>query len=203
MKTIYTLLLLSSIALCSACGSFLATMQAEPIEDDPGKRTYGARVEDESIETKGKVNIAASHPELQSSHYSVTSFNGYVLIVGQVPREERKQQASEVVRKIRGVRRIYNELEVAGNSSTMTRSSDTWLTTKVKSALLADSSIEGGRIKVVTENGVVYLMGLVSHSEAERVSEATSSTAGVQRVVQLFEYIKEPLEPSARPTSPP
>jgi osmotically-inducible protein OsmY len=200
MKTISTLFLLTSISLCSACGSFLASVQSEPIEDDPGKRTYGAKVEDESIETKAKVNIAASHEELKNSHFSVTSYNGYVLIVGQVPSQERKQQVSEVVRKIRRVRRIYNELDVVGNSSRMTRSSDTWVTTKVKSALLADSSIEGGRIKVVTENGVVYLMGLVSHSEADRVSEATSSTAGVQKVVQLFEYIQERSETSASPT---
>jgi osmotically-inducible protein OsmY len=188
MKAIIQLLLISSLTLVSACGSFLASIESEPFEDDPGTRTYGARVEDESIETKATVNIAASDKELKNSHYAVTSYNGYVLIVGQVPSVERKQQASEVVRKIRGVRRIYNELEVAGNSSSMTRSSDTWITTKVKSTLLSDAATEGGRIKVVTENGVVYLMGLVSHSEAERVSQAASGSAGVQKVVQLFEY---------------
>lgn len=189
MKAITYLLLVGTLALGSGCGSFLASIESEPIEDDPGARTYGAQVEDESIETKATVNIAASHEELKSSHLSVTSYNGYVLIVGQVPSDERKQQASEVVRKIRGVRRIYNELEVAGNSSGMTRSSDTWITTKVKSTLLSDTTIEGGRVKVVTEDGVVYLMGLVTHSEAERISEATSSSNGVQKVVQLFEYI--------------
>jgi osmotically-inducible protein OsmY len=188
MKTIYFLLLVASLLL-SGCGNFMASIQSEPIEDDPGKRTYGAQVEDESIETKAKVNVSASNPELKDSHFSVTSYNGYVLIAGQVPSEERKQQASDVVRKIRGVRRIYNELEIVGNSSSITRSSDTWITTKVKSSLLSDSNIEGGRVKVVTENGVVYLMGLVSHSEAARVSETASSASGVQKVVQLFEYI--------------
>ncbi len=188
MKTFYSLLLVTSLLLSSGCGSFLASIQSEPIEDDPGERTYGAQVEDEAIETKAKVNISAAHEELRNSHFSVISYNAYVLMVGQVPSEERKQQASDVVRKIRGVRRIYNELEVAGNSSGMTRSSDTWITTKVKTALLSDSSIEGGRIKVVTEDGVVYLMGLVSHPEAERVTETASSSSGVQKVVQLFEY---------------
>ena len=188
MKSLHSILLITSLLLSSGCGSFMASIQSEAIEDDPGERTYGAQVEDESIETKAKINISAAHEELKNSHFSVTSYNGYVLIVGQAPSEERKQQASQVVKKIRGVRRIYNELEVAGNSSAMTRSSDTWITTKVKSALLADSNIEGGRIKVVTENGVVYLMGLVSHPEAERVTETTRSSAGVQKVVQLFEY---------------
>lgn len=191
MKTIHSFLLVTCILLSSGCGSFMASIQSEPIEDNPGERTYGAQVEDESIETKAKINISAAHKELKNSHFSVISYNGYVLMVGQVPSEERKQQASEVVKKIRGVRRIYNELEVAGNSSALTRSSDTWITTKVKSALLTNSSIEGGRIKVVTEDGVVYLMGLVSHPEAERVTEATRSSAGVQKVVQLFEYFDE------------
>jgi len=187
-KIRFSLLLLLMI-LCGGCGSFLASIDAEPIRDDPGKRTYGARVEDESIETKAKVNISASDPGFKTSHFSVTSYNGYVLIAGQVPTAELKQQATEVVREIRAVRRIYNELEVSGNTSGMTRSSDTWLTTKVKSTLVADSEIESGRVKVVTENGVIYLMGLASHAEAKRITDAASASAGVRKVVQLFEYI--------------
>lgn len=187
MKTPKLLILLCTVMTLSGCGSFLSSIQSEPIEDDPGERTYGARVEDESIETKGEVNISAASQALKDSHINVTSYNGYVLIVGQVPDAAAKQLASEVIRKIRGVRRIYNELEIAGNSSAMTRSSDTWLTTKVKSSLLASSEIEGNRVKVITENGVVYLMGLVSQPEAARITDAARSSQGVQKVVELFE----------------
>ena len=189
MKTLRFTALLLFIALCTGCGSFLASVDAEPIKDDPGKRTYGAQIEDESIETKAKVNISASDKAFKSSHFSVTSYNGYVLSAGQVPTAAVKQKAADVVREIRGVRRIYNELEISGNTSSMTRSSDTWITTKVKSALLADSEIEGGRVKILTENGVVYLMGLVSHTEAKRITDTASASAGVRKVVQLFEYI--------------
>jgi osmotically-inducible protein OsmY len=189
MKSVKTLLLCLFISLSTGCGSFLSAIDSEPIEDDPGERTYGARVEDESIETKGKVNINAADEGFKKAHFTVTSYNGYVLIAGQVPSEELKQQASDVVRKIRGVRRIYNELAVSGNTNALTRSSDTWLTTKVKSALLADNEIEGNRVKVVTENGVVYLMGMVSRAEAERIADSARAAYGAQKIVQLFEYI--------------
>lgn len=187
-KLRFTPLLLLMI-LCGGCGSFLASIGSEPIKDDPGRRTYGAQIEDESIETKGKVNISASDVGFKSSHFSVTSYNGYVLITGQVPTEELKQKAAEVVREIRAVRRIYNELEVSGNTSAMTRSSDIWLTTKVKSTLVTNSEVESGRVKIVTENGVIYLMGLASHAEAERITDVASTSSGVRKVVQLFEYI--------------
>ena len=183
-----TLLTLCLLPL-TGCGSFLASVQSEPIEADPGKRTYGARIEDESIETKARVNISAASEELKRGHINVTSYNGYVLVAGQVPEPAAKQLATDIVRKIRGVRHIYNELEVIGNSSTMTRSSDTWLTTKVKSALLTNAEIEGNRVKVMTENGVVYLLGLASRTEAKRITEVARATAGVQKVVELFELI--------------
>jgi osmotically-inducible protein OsmY len=176
------------LPLISGCGGFLSAIDAEPITDDPGERTMGAQVEDESIETKSTVNISAADPGLSHAHIITVSYNAHVLIAGQVPTPALKEKASEVVRDIRGVRHIYNELEVGGNTSSMTRSSDTWITTKVKSALLANSNIEGGRVKVFTENGVVYLMGLASRAEGKRIADIASTAQGVQKVVRLFEY---------------
>ena len=123
------------------------------------------------------------------AHLVIVSYNGYVLLAGQVASEKLKAQATDVVRRIHGVRRIYNELEFAAPSSAMTRTSDTWITTKVKSWLLGSSDIEGTRVKVVTENGVVYLMGLATSDEAERIADVASDISGVQRVVKLFELI--------------
>ena len=189
MKSLKIMLLCLCFSLNTGCGSFLSAIDSEPIDEEPGERTYGARVEDESIETKGKVNISAADEGFKKAHFNVISYNGYVLIAGQVANDELKQKASEVMREIRGVRRIYNELTVSGNTNTMTRGSDTWLTTKVKTALLASSEIEGNRVKVVTENGVVYLMGLVSRAEAERIADSARAAYGAQKVVQLFEFI--------------
>lgn len=183
------LLTLSLSTLLSGCGNLLASMEANAIEDDPGERTMGQWIEDDNIETKAIVNIHAADSAFDETHFIVVSFNGYVLIAGQVSSEELKNTATEVVRKIRGVRRIYNELEIASPSSAMTRTSDAWITTKVKSWLLGSADIQGTRVKVVTENGVVYLMGLATTEEADRISEKAANIGGVQRVVRLFEII--------------
>ena len=187
-KYLSLLLLIVSFSL-GGCGSFLATMQSDTIEDDPGERTFGQQLDDENIETKAVVNIHAADKGFSDAHLTVVAYNGYVLIAGQVQSETLKTKATQVVRDIRDVRRIYNELEVSAPSSAMTRTSDTWITAKVKSWLLGSSEIEGGRVKVVTENGVVYLMGLATHAEADRVAESAADTSGVQRVVRLFELI--------------
>ena len=187
-KLISTILVIATLGL-SGCGSFLATMQTETIEDDLGERTYGQQLDDENIETKAVVNIHASDTDFDDAHLVIISYNGYVLVAGQVQSEALKAKATQVVREIRGVRRIYNELEVSAPSSAMTRTSDTWITGKVKSWLLGSSTIEGGRVKVVTENGVVYLLGLATEAEADRIAASASDTSGVQRVVRLFEII--------------
>ena len=189
MKYLLSAILSAMLLTLTGCGSLLATMETDTIEEDEGERTWGRFIEDDNIETKARVNIHASDEAFDSAHLNIVSYNGYVLIVGQVPSEELKAKATEVVRKIRGVRRIYNELEVAAPSSGMTRTSDTWITTKVKSFLLGNPDIQGNRVKVVTEDGVVYLMGLATRDEAQRITEQASGISGVQKVVKLFELI--------------
>ena len=189
MRLTVTALLLAATFCLSGCGSLLAAMQVDTIEEDRGQRTFARMIEDSNIETKAIVNIHAADEAFHDAHVVVVGYNGYVLIAGQVNSEELKATATDVVRKIRGVRRIYNELEIAAPSSAITRSSDAWITTKVKSWLIGASDTEGMRTKVVTENGVVYLMGLATRVEAERIARKAAGIAGVQRVVRLFELI--------------
>ena len=189
MKHFFIILLTCSVLVLSGCGSMLATMKVDTIEDDPTERTMAQVIEDDNIETKATVNIHAADEAYHDAHLVVVSYNGYVLLAGQVNSEKLKARATEIVRKVHGVRRIYNELEVASPSSGMTRTSDTWITTKVKSWLLGSSDTEGFRVKVVTENGVVYLMGLVTAAEAQRIADKASGISGVQRVVKLFEVV--------------
>ena len=186
------LLGLSLTGLLSGCGSIMSSAGAGPIEEDPGERTLGQQLTDESIETKAKVNINASDEGYDDAHLSIVSFNGFLLLAGQVPSEALKTLATDVVRKIEGVRRIYNELEIGPATSLGTRSHDTWITTKVKSKLLASSDTPGARVKVVTENNVVYLMGLLTEEEADRVSLEAGEVSSAERVVQLFELIPAP-----------
>ena len=192
LASLSLLLGLSLTGLLSGCGSVMSSAGAGPIEEDPGERTFGQQLTDESIETKAKVNINTSDEGYDDAHLSIVSFNGFVLLAGQVPSEALKTLATDVVRKIEGVRRIYNELEIGPATSVGTRSHDTWITTKVKSKLLASSDTPGTRVKVVTENSVVYLMGLLTKEEADRVSLEAAAASSAERVVQLFELIAVP-----------
>jgi osmotically-inducible protein OsmY len=177
------------MVLLQGCGSLLATLESDTISDDPGERTFYQRLADESIETKAVVNLHAADEGFDQAHLVIQSYNGYVLVAGQVPNEALRQKANEVIRDIRDVRRIYNELEVAAASSVMTRASDSWISSKVKTFLLADSDTPGLRVKVITEDGVVFLLGLVTREEGDRIAGAAAEVSGVQRVVRLFEYI--------------
>ena len=178
--------------LLAGCGSILANAGAGPIPEDPGARTLAQQLADESIETKAKVNITSSNSGYEEGSFSIISFNGFVLILGQVPTIELKNLATDVVRKLDAVRRIYNELEVGPETSPRVRAKDTWITTKVKSRLLASSDTPGRRVKVATENSIVYLMGLVSEEEADRISIEAGEVNDAQRIVKLFEIIPAP-----------
>lgn len=177
------------LSMLTGCGTLLATFETDTIDEDPGKRTIAQQIEDESIETKAIVNIRALDSAFDEANLVAVAYNGFVLVAGQVFKQDLKDQVPNVLRKIAGVRRIYNELEVRPNASTEVHANDVWLTTQVKSKLLITSDTPSTRVKVVTENSVVYLMGLLTPEEADRVADVAASINGVSRVVRLFELI--------------
>ena len=182
-----------TLALClvvTGCGSVLNATRDEPINDNRGTRTIGSTIDDSLIETKAAVNIAKAHPDLdQASHIVIAIYNGVVLLAGQTPRAELKQLAEQAASSVQRVKRVHNEVQVLKPSSGLARSNDSWLTTKIKAQMLADASVPGSRIKVITENGIVYLLGLVTRQEGNRATSVVQGVSGVQRIVKLFEYI--------------
>ncbi|QFT55981.1 MULTISPECIES: BON domain-containing protein [Microbulbifer] len=180
---------LAATALLGGCSTVMEATHDGPIEQDPGKRSLGTYIDDERIETIVTVNINKAHPDLKTSNIDVTSFNGVVLLTGQVPDQELRLLAGRTASQVQNVRQVYNETQVRGKVTFLATTSDAWLTTKVKTNLLAHKEIDGARIKVVTENGVVYLMGLLTPAEAERAADLTRSIGGVQKVVKAVEYI--------------
>ena len=184
-------LILSVLFLLDGCATVIsATSGDDGIQENRGSRSLGAMVDDSSIETTIKVNLNAADEQLKSSHINVISFNGTVLLVGQVPSQDVKNLATRVARTSSSrVKEVYNELEVAGATTFLSRSNDAWLTSKIKTLMLADAEVSGMRTKVVTENGVVYLMGLLTQEEANKAVELVSNTKGVTKVVRAFEYI--------------
>jgi osmotically-inducible protein OsmY len=153
------------------------------------RRTGGAQIEDQSIELKsgGRIREAIG----DRGHINVTSYNRIVLISGEVPSDADKAAAEKAVAGIEGVNNVVNELEVGPNSTISTRSSDTVITTRVKSALIDAKDIQSSAIKVVTERGNVYLMGRVSEREAARASDIARSQPSVLKVVRVFEILSE------------
>jgi osmotically-inducible protein OsmY len=175
--------------LLSGCASIIDATSDHPIEEYEGTRTLGSAVEDESIELKVAVNLRKASDTLKDANVDIVSFNGSVLLVGEVPDEQAKRLAGETASKIRQVKKVYNELRVAGATSWLSRSNDLWITTKVSTQMTMDPDFPSSRVKVVTENGVVYLLGLVNETEAAHAIDLVQQIYGVERIVKLFEYI--------------
>lgn len=181
-------LLIGALSAMS-CTTTIDAVTKQPINPNPGTTSLGADLDDLQMDTIIAVNIKKAHPQLDTAHINVTTYNKVVLLTGEVPEDALRTLAGDTARKFRGVRQVHNELQVRGTSSLLARTNDSWLTTKVKTKLLARNDIEGTRMKVVTEAGVVYLMGIVTRLEAETAASIASNTRGALRVVKVFEYL--------------
>jgi osmotically-inducible protein OsmY len=153
------------------------------------RRTFGAQTEDKAIVLKGETRVA----DLLNGagHVNVTSFNRKVLLTGEVRDEATKAAVEREVGNIENVQSIVNEIEVMGSSSLTSRSNDTLITGKVKAAFVDAKDLYATAIKVVTERGVVYLMGRVTQREGALAAETARNVGGVQKVVKVFEYISD------------
>jgi osmotically-inducible protein OsmY len=173
----------------SACAPLLfggAVMTGMAASD---RRTAGAQLEDERIETRADARIRDNLGE--RVHINITSYNRQALLSGEVPSEQDKLMAEQLVGKIENVRTVFNELVVSAASSLGQRSSDSLVTTRVKANLIDAKDLSSNAYKVVTERGVVFLMGRVTAREADRATDLARRTNGVQKVVRIFELITE------------
>ena len=151
------------------------------------RRSVGAQADDEAIELKIVNNIGATYAD--TVHVNATSYNGVVLLTGEVPTPEIKTSIVQVARNTPKVREVDDELVVGANSSIGARTNDSYITSKVKARFVEANKFAPNHVKVVTERQVVYLMGLVRHAEADAAAQIAATTSGVVRVVKLFEYI--------------
>ncbi len=188
-RSITLVSILLATLLINGCSAIVGATTDKPIEPHPGKRTFGTYIDDERLEVIAQVNIDKTDPNLKKANIHVDSFNGVILLTGQVIDESLRDLAATVVTKIDKVRQVHNEIQIQGNTALLSRTNDSWLVTKVKTKLLANKDVSGTRVKVIAENGTIYLMGLVSQVEAQTITELVSATGGVQKVVRVFEYI--------------
>jgi len=151
------------------------------------RRSVGAQADDEAIELKISNNIGTGYGD--RVHVSVTSYNGIVLLTGEVPTPELKRSIEDIAKSTAKVRTVHDELAVGPVSSIGSRTNDSYITSKVKARFVEANKFAPNHVKVVTERQVVYLMGLVRHAEADAAAQIAATTSGVVRVVKLFEYI--------------
>lgn len=171
------------------CATLIAPLSDTRLDADRGHRTFGAKVEDEAIEYKALVNLRRQAPPAVRGCISVTSWNGQVLLSGQAPDEEARARAADVVAAIRHVQQVHNEVSVGDCAGALTHTSDAFITARVKFGLLFAADIPARRVKLVTENGTLFMMGLLTQAEAAQVIETTRDAWGVQKIVKIFEYI--------------
>ena len=156
------------------------------------RRTVGTFVDDQGIELKARLAIHEVVELREQTHISIVSYNGIVLMAGQAPTESLRQQAQGIVAGVEKVRHVHNEIVIAAPISLTSRTNDTMITAKVKTSFFGIKGVpdfDPTRTKVVTEDGVVFLMGLLYRNEADVVSETARQVGGVKKVVKLFEYI--------------
>ena len=151
------------------------------------RRTLGSQIDDNSIVVKAGNVIEANKTLDEKAHINVDSYNGVVLLTGQAQDQSMVEQAEQLVRTVQGVKDVQNQIRVANPTSFTTRSRDSWITTRVKSLLLGDKEVSALNIRVVTENGEVFLMGIVSELEADKAVEVARHVNGVSRVIKAFE----------------
>ena len=189
MSKLISILMTTFIVLLSGCSSLIHKTTDQPIVEDPTSRTMGEIIDDNSITTWVEVNILKKDDRFEDSNIGVHSHNAKVLLVGQVADETLKALATQAAMESPKVKTVHNELTIGPKSSASAKANDIWISTQVKSTMFTTDGFPSRKIKVVTENGVVYLMGLVTNDIANQSVELVARVAGVQKVVKVFEIV--------------
>ncbi|MBQ4833835.1 divisome-associated lipoprotein YraP [Pseudoalteromonas sp. MMG010] len=184
-----TVIVLGTVLLLQGCAAAVVAGTASAVTAANDRRTLGSQIDDNNIEIKASIAFSEVHSINETANVDVISFNGIVLLVGQVANQSIKDQAQKAVESVNGIRKIHNQIRLSSNIGITTQSHDTWLTSKVKTKLLTAKNVSGNSIKVVTENGEVFLMGLVSQAEADNAVNIARNISGVERVIKVFEYL--------------
>jgi len=185
----FALVLVAALPLLQGCFPIVATGVAVGVMTVTDRRTVGTQTEDETIEWKVSGRVGERFGD--KVHLNVTSYNRKVLLTGEAPNDQTKLDIGEIAAKTENVLVVYNELQVAGISSLTARSSDSYITSKVKTRFIDAGQFSPNRVKVVTEAQVVYLLGIVNENEARSAIHVARTTEGVRKVVNVLEVVSD------------
>lgn len=191
MKAITPIAVLISALLLQGCvGAVLVGSAAVATKTATDPRTVGTQVDDGTLELR--VNNALNKDEQikKEARINVTAYQGKVLLTGQTPNSELSARAKQIALGVDGTTEVYNEIRNAQPIGLGTASSDTWITTKVRSQLLASDQVKSTNVKATTENGEVFLLGLVTDREGKAAADIASRVSGVKHVTTAFTFIQ-------------
>ena len=180
-----------SVVALSQSGCFtlgVAGVAATALAADD-RRSTGIYVEDENVEWKALGRVRDAY---KGVHFNATSYNLTVLITGEAPDVKARDDITQIVKNIPSVRIVTNEMQISGATSLTSRANDALITSNVKARLIGNGRVSPNHVKVVTEMGTVFLMGIVSRTEGDAAADIARTAAGVARVVKVFDYIAEP-----------
>lgn len=176
-------LLQGCVAAAVVGGGALATKVAM----DP--RTTGTQIDDQTLELRVADALRKDKQLNEQAHISVIVYNGRALLVGEAPSADLKEVAVNLARGVKDIADVYDEIQIGEKVSFIQASKDTWITTEVKSKLFVNGNVKATDVKVVTENGVVYLIGRVTQSQAAAAVDVARQVNGVRKVVKVFTYL--------------
>lgn len=182
------LILLLSILLVQGCvetAIVASAVTAVSAANDP--RSVGSQIDDNGIEVRATVKLMKDQEVSDNANVTLVSYNGQLLAVGQAPTQALINKIDGILKSVDHVIKVHNQVKVGPLASVGSKAKDVWITTKVKSAFLANDKIEGNKIKVITEAQEVYLLGIVSPEQANEAATVASKISGVERVIKVFE----------------
>ena len=183
---------LAGLLLLQGCvGVLLAGGATTGVVVAKDRRTVTAQVDDQKIELNARHDLSERTDISRISHISINSNNGIVLLVGQTPHQKYSDEVRAMVERQEGVRKIYNEIKIEEPIGYDIRSNDSWITSKVRTMLIAEKHFDSSHVKVITEDSQIFLMGLVTHDEGELAVEIARNVSGVEKVIRVFEYVQK------------
>lgn len=182
------IILVSAITLSGCLAALFAGVAVTTIDILHDRRTVGEYIDDNAIEVTARNILVSKNTIRKAAHVNPVSWNGILLITGEIDDENLKPYLVERFTNIQGVRQVVDETTITNKTPILSRTNDAWITSKVKSRLIIKTGLRANRVKVITTRGTVYLMGIVTREEGDKATELAQTVRGVKRVVKVFEY---------------
>lgn len=179
---------LISLQGCLATAVVSGAAVATKVATDP--RSAGRQLDDETLEERVAYNLNKDEQLKTESRINVVAYSGQVVLIGQAPDEMTQMLAKDIAVGVEGVKNVYNEIRIGEKIGVAQIAQDSWITTKVKSQLLGNASVKATEVKVISENGEVFLIGNLSDEQANAAAEVARYTKGVKRVIKVIQYVQ-------------